>query len=774
MYKSDEAIPLTLEQLNEIVFRRRYTSGRRLSNDMFGTDAARKVYIPRVRAVTLFRYVEHRKLSFDRLLRSSASAVAPVVSLTLHWDETEQIVGLGNVEGAMMPGTARRQHVFVAQAFFKTNSMDRRAFWGSTPKMLDRTTTECLWRAIAEATPFGPWSQLPELPLATWVAFVLVADEASSNKKLFRLALRVSRGMRRKLLVFFQPCLLHVLHRSLVPGMRKNNIIGDIFRAAHSLRVASYWVALFNSSESSFERRLVILHNIDHADVHYRKVARQILELVLNVHALAGDEKKAAAAERIIEDMLETFPGNWASDVATYHCKEPGCVGGVECKKRAMKAVMVRVGKHAFGKRVQVPMISRWWKVTPVARQMLLGTALHGLWPQAAPKKAVRAVGQEAPPNLMGHEDGVDNWRDIHIWRVGKTFAWFQRADTVPSLIVLLQSMRPAHRIMAWIMHHEKMEERARIVQANVEFVHSIRSPVVQALADAGQYFVSRDPWCAAFAFHRGDPSELILQIWETILPAVSIIDERLLGLLRGPVKLLRMCGGDRADAAQVWMEFTNTSRCCVPDAWREYWDAARAAGTCTPALRGVVGELSSQWSFGNFGAECINAHMRKFLQEHCQGGAFNFDTAAQEEFGAEVASQHCANCAPPFACKRGRPRKSGGNKKKRFCAWNAFVGHAPKEQLNLQHAISDGSRLKSLSEQWGKMSPVERDVYEQIALAKKAQLNGQSDSESEDLHGVPDASGDCPRSLGAGRDCPPLCRFSWHPDVFCWSAGKS
>ena len=113
--------------------------------------------------------------------------------------------------------------------------------------------------------------------------------------------------MRRKVLVFFQPCLLHMLHRSLLPGMRSNNIIGDLFRAAHSLRVASYWTMLFKSSESSLERRLVILHNVDHADEHYQKVARQILELVLDVHRFAGDAKKAAEADRIIEDMLVIF-----------------------------------------------------------------------------------------------------------------------------------------------------------------------------------------------------------------------------------------------------------------------------------------------------------------------------------------------------------------------------------------------------------------------------------------------------------------------------------
>ena len=95
-----------------------------------------------------------------------------------------------------------------------------------------------------------------------------------------------------------------------------------------------------------------------------------------------------------------------------------------------------------------------------------------------------------------------------------------------------------------------------------------------------------------------------------------------------------------------------------------------------------------------------------------------------------------------------------GENKEKRYCAWNAFVGHAPKEP-DLQDAILDGSGLQSLSAQWAKMSPEEQGVYKEIALAKQAQLNGQSDSGSEDLHGVPDASGDCPWSIGAGRDCP-------------------
>ena len=171
-----------MEQLNEVVFQRKHLAGRRLAEKIFGTQTSRSMF-PRVTAVTLFRYVQHRKLSLDRLVLESASAVLPVVSVRLHWDETEQIVGQGDPEDAMMPGTARRQHVFVAQAFFKTNLMDSNAFWGSTPKMVDRTTTECLWRAVAEATPFGPWSQLPELPSAAWVVFVLIADEATSNKK---------------------------------------------------------------------------------------------------------------------------------------------------------------------------------------------------------------------------------------------------------------------------------------------------------------------------------------------------------------------------------------------------------------------------------------------------------------------------------------------------------------------------------------------------------------------------------------------------------------
>ena len=260
---------------------------------------------------------------------------------------------------------------------------------------------------------------------------------------------------------------------------------------------------------------------------------------------------------------------------------------------------MKRVAKHAFGKRVMIPMMSRWWKVAPVARQNLLGTALHGVWPQAAPQKVQNMPEQAVPPNLAGLE-GTDNWRDIHSWRVEKTFSWFRRADTVPSLIVLLQSMRPAHHIMAWIMHHERTEEKAQIVKNNVAFIHPIRSPIVEALGYASECLASRDPWCAAFAFHRGEPSELIVKIWESMLPAVSIIDQRLWGLLVGPLKLLRMCGGDPADSAQVSKEFVQTSKCCVLEAWREYWDAAKVAGSCeTPALRGVIGEIAVQWAFG-------------------------------------------------------------------------------------------------------------------------------------------------------------------------------
>ena len=148
---------------------------------------------------------------------------------------------------------------------------------------------------------------------------------------------------------------------------------------------------------------------------------------------------------------------------------------------------------------------------------------------------------------------------------------------------------------------------------------------------------------------------------------------------------------------------------------------------------------------------------MRTFLGGH--GAAFNFATSSMEEFGGEIASQHCANCAPLVANKRGRPRTMAGKRKKRYCAWNAFVAHAPKEP-NLQAAISDGSRLQSLSARWGGMSEEEKMVYSNIALAKQAQFSCQSDSGSEDFHDVPDVpqgmpSHGCPWSLGAGRDCP-------------------
>ena len=90
---------------------------------------------------------------------------------------------------------------------------------------------------------------------------------------------------------------------------------------------------------------------------------------------------------------------------------------------------------------------------------------------------------------------------------------------------------------------------------------------------------------------------------------------------------------------------------------------------------------------------------------------------------------------------------------------WRGNVAHAPKEP-NLQAAISDGSRLQSLSARWGGMSEEEKMVYSNIALAKQAQFSGQSDSGSEDFHDVPDVpqgmpSHGCPWSLGAGRDCP-------------------
>eukprot|EP00969_Alexandrium_andersonii_P149118 6594310-Alexandrium_andersonii.AAC.1 len=46
--------------------------------------------------------------------------------------------------------SARTVHVLVCSTFFKTNLMPAPVLWASPPVIVERTTSECIWQALAK------------------------------------------------------------------------------------------------------------------------------------------------------------------------------------------------------------------------------------------------------------------------------------------------------------------------------------------------------------------------------------------------------------------------------------------------------------------------------------------------------------------------------------------------------------------------------------------------------------------------------------------------
>ena len=146
-----------------------------------------------------------------------------------------------------------------------------------------------------------------------------------------------------------------------------------------------------------------------------------------------------------------------------------------------------------------------------MAQQILLGCALHNLWGRAAPKHVKGAVASQldtvAQP--LGDEvEGDENaWRDLHSWRVSRTCEFFSQPDTVSHLVVVLQSLRPAHAVMAWIMKHTSQrpsDAKQHKLAAVRQFVEPATSPVFKALAHGADLLQDMAHWRAAWAYFKG------------------------------------------------------------------------------------------------------------------------------------------------------------------------------------------------------------------------------------------------------------------------------
>ena len=152
--------------------------------------------------------------------------------MCIKWDEIEQ-----KVRAAVLPGskihTPLTIHVATTGIWIKTSLLQNPVMWNAAPMRIERTTADCLWKCLEKACPFGPWCRMPASSACVWIAFVLCCDEASSNKRMIAHFEVVALAKRVNVIVWFSPCFLHILHRVVMLALKRDNLLGDLYRATH-------------------------------------------------------------------------------------------------------------------------------------------------------------------------------------------------------------------------------------------------------------------------------------------------------------------------------------------------------------------------------------------------------------------------------------------------------------------------------------------------------------------------------------------------------------
>ena len=447
------------------------------------------------------------------------------------------------------------------------------------------------------------------------------------------------------------------------------------------------------------------------------------------------DGDLSAKVKKTKDQLLGGFVGDWTSKLIKYRCPIRHCSGGERCMHAAKTNCCYLLCMALFSRRIVIPSLNRWWKFLPVCRQVLLGVALHGIWADAAPNR-VSARGQAQHQQAQDNVQWYDDWHRIHGSRVRKTWEYLTHPDTACVLIVILRCMMPAHRVMSWLMEHESDKRRTSTtagdkvkskLQVAIDWVTPSLSPLWGALA-LGVDMLSRVPerltWASAFAYNAGTDFALRMRILTNMLPVLARIWWKGLMVAKSaPLVLIRVLHEGEHKRQQILGNFVATKDCCIRSGIKPlHVDCARdvdAGHDVMPTFCKVVNEFAHQVDFSNFDQELNHSSMRSTLQA-TNGKSMGFDVASMLHMGKEIASYHSYMTAPEAPRRQGRPANKRAAKRKRFDAWNAFV-QMNQPRRDGQNRIKDGSHMKSLGQQWQRMSLEERSPYAEIAKAESA-----------------------------------------------------
>ena len=278
--------------------------------------------------VVLWRYLRARDAAL-----SSCTKDSPVLcsSLRIKWDETQQEV-LSNdpATGQITPLTAS---VLVVQAWFGNSTMAPQPIV-CPPCRLMRLTSDCIHNGMCRQIPL--LRGLPLGHMSTWMVIVMIADDASSNRRLVAYCRLVFGQQRKRVILLHVRCFVHLLHRCAIPCLTLFALAGPLYRAANLMSLSSYWIAMCRSLEAHISNNLDIVHHMD-ADPGEQRIAEKLLRLTL----LQGlpDEAHTKSTLALRDEALEVISGDWKSQRFLFRCDGScGLVGArFRCKSRAVE-----------------------------------------------------------------------------------------------------------------------------------------------------------------------------------------------------------------------------------------------------------------------------------------------------------------------------------------------------------------------------------------------------------------------------------------------------
>ena len=276
--------PITVAAAREIAFGKMLNrSGR---EEAQASELCRRRF-RRVRFATLYRYCLHMNTALGNML--AANSRHACASMRFKWDETQQVVQVG--AEVFVPEDGRAQvscltpttmHVMTFGIFIKHTALDMPYRYYVPARLLLRTTAECIWAAFCQACDIGPWLQVPNAQFACFVWFIFCADEAPANKRfLAACETRLAETAGHRALCVFLPCLLHILHRIVVPLLKGGNLLNELFRAANVLQQSTYLGGLIQSIGRKVGSTIVVVHEDDIDQPRLTRIAEAILRLTL-------------------------------------------------------------------------------------------------------------------------------------------------------------------------------------------------------------------------------------------------------------------------------------------------------------------------------------------------------------------------------------------------------------------------------------------------------------------------------------------------------------